>query len=46
MVTLFHDMLHKKIEVYVNDIIAITQMKEDHVQALRKLFERLWKYQL
>jgi hypothetical protein len=46
MVTLFHDMLHKKIEVYVNDVIAKPQMKEDHVQALRKLFESLWKYQL
>jgi predicted solute-binding protein len=46
MVTLFYDMLHKKIEIYVNDVIAKTHMKEDHVQALRKLFERLWKYQL
>ena len=31
MVTLFHNMLHKKIEVYVNDVIAKTQMKEDQV---------------
>lgn len=42
--TLFHDMMHKKIEVYINDMIAKTQMEEDYVQTLRKLFERLRKY--
>ena len=44
MVTFFHDMMHKKIEVYINDMIAKTQMEEDYVQTLRKLFERLRKY--
>ena len=44
MVTLFHDMMHKEIEVYIDDMIAKTQMEEDHVQTLRKLFERLRKY--
>ena len=28
--TLFHDMMHKKIEVYVDDIIAKSKEKEDH----------------
>ena len=36
MVTLFHDMMHKEIEIYV----------DDHVVNLRKLFERLRKFQL
>ena len=28
--TLFHDMMHKEIEVYVDDIIAKSKEKEDH----------------
>ena len=46
MVTLFHDMMHKKIEVYVDDLIAKSQEDESHVKNLRKLFERLRKFQL
>ncbi|KAG5227324.1 Integrase, catalytic core [Salix suchowensis] len=46
MVTLFHDMMHKEIEVYVDDMIAKSGEGENHVQVLRKLFERLRKYKL
>ena len=46
MVTLFHDMMHKEIEVYVDDMIAKSQSEEDHVVNLKKLFERLRKFQL
>ena len=46
MVTLFHDMMHKEIEVYVDDMIAKSRVEEDHVANLRKLFERLRKFQL
>ena len=46
MVTLFHDMMHKEIEVYVDDMIAKSQGEDDHVINLRKLFERLRKFQL
>ena len=46
MVTLFHDMMHKEIEVYVDDMIAKSQGEEDHVVNLKKLFERLKKLQL
>ena len=46
MVTLFHDMVHKEIEVYVNDMIAKSQGEDDHVVNLRKLFKRLRKFQL
>ena len=46
MVTLFHDMMHKEIEVYVDDMIAKSKDEESHIPALRKLFERLRKYQL
>ena len=46
MVTLFHDMMHKEIKVYVDDMIAKSQGEDDHVANLRKLFERLKKFQL
>ena len=46
MVTLFHDMMHKEIEVYVDDMIAKSQGEEDHIVNLKKLFERLQKLQL
>ena len=46
MVALFHDMMHKKIEVYVDDMIAKSQGEDDHVINLKKLFERLRKFQL
>ena len=46
MVTLFHDMMHKEIEVYVDDMIAKFQGEDDHVINLKKLFEQLKKFQL
>ena len=46
MVTLFHDMIHHEIEVYVDDMIARSQNEEEHLDHLYKLFERLKKYKL
>jgi hypothetical protein len=46
MMTLFHDMMHKEIEVYVDDMIAKSKRGEDHVKVLKKLFKRLRKYEL
>lgn len=46
MVSLCHDMMHKEIEVYVKDMITKFKPGEDHVLVLRKLFERLKKYNL
>ncbi|XP_071909733.1 uncharacterized protein [Coffea arabica] len=46
MTTLFHDMIHKEMEVYVDDIIIKSKKAEDHLIDLRKLFERLQKYNL
>lgn len=45
MVTLFHDMKHKEIEVYVDDIISESKTEEDHVEYLLKLFQHLKKIQ-
>ena len=44
MVTFFHDMMNKEIEVYVHDMILKSQEKESHFANLKKLFERLRKY--
>ena len=46
MVSFLHDMMHKEIEVYVDDMIAKSQERESHVANFRKLFERLKKYQV
>ena len=46
MVTLFHDMMHKEIKVYVDDMIAKSHTPRDHLIDLRKLFKRLVKYRL
>ena len=43
---LFHDMMQKEIKVYVDDMIAKSREGENHVQILKKLFERLRKYNL
>uniref|UniRef100_A0A2N9GT35 Uncharacterized protein n=1 Tax=Fagus sylvatica TaxID=28930 RepID=A0A2N9GT35_FAGSY len=36
MVTLFHDMIHHEIEVYVDDMIAKSRTAQDHLTDLRK----------
>ena len=46
MVTLFHDMMHKEIEVYMDDLIAKSREDESYVENLRKLFKRLRKFRL
>ena len=44
MTTLFHDLIHKEIIVYVDDMIAKSHTEEGHVADLLKLFQRLRKY--
>ena len=46
MVALLHDMMHKEVEVYVDDMIAKSKEGEDHLQVLQKLFDRLRKFRL
>lgn len=46
MMTLFHDIIHKEIEVYVYDMIAKSKNEDDHLDHLRKLFSKLQKFQL
>ncbi|XP_060210683.1 uncharacterized protein LOC132637640 [Lycium barbarum] len=46
MTTLFHDMIHKEIEVYVDDVIIKSRRSSEHFPDLRKFFERLQRYNL
>nr|KYP59285.1 hypothetical protein KK1_014717 [Cajanus cajan] len=46
MVTLFHNMIHKEVEVYIDDMIAKSKNENDHLVHLRKLFNRLRRYKL
>ncbi|XP_070035321.1 uncharacterized protein [Nicotiana tomentosiformis] len=46
MMTIFHDMIQKKIEVYVDDVIIKSKRSSDHIADLKKVFDRLRKYNL
>ncbi|XP_070017180.1 uncharacterized protein [Nicotiana sylvestris] len=46
MTTIFHYMIHKEIEVYVDDVIVKSKKLSDHVKDLRKFFQRLRRYNL
>lgn len=41
MTTLFHDMIHKEIKVYVDNVVIKSKRSSDHLDALQKFFERL-----
>ena len=43
---LFHDMMHKKVEVYVDDMMIKSETREGHFEALDKFLARLEKYNL
>ena len=43
---LLHDMMHNKVEVYVNDMIVKSNEREGHIVNLRKFFERIKGYRL
>ncbi|WJZ98533.1 hypothetical protein VitviT2T_017048 [Vitis vinifera] len=42
--TLFHDMMHMDVEVYVDDMIVKSQGRVDHLAALERFFERIQKF--
>ena len=43
---LLHDMMHNKVEVYVNDMIVKSKDRKSHTINLRKFFERIKEYRL
>ena len=40
MTTIFQDMMHRELEDYVDEIVVKSRRREDHVEVLRKVFER------
>ena len=40
---LLHDMMHNKVEVYVDDMIVKSKDREGHIINLRKFFKRITK---
>ena len=46
MTAMFHDMMHRKIEDYVDDIVVKSKKREDHLTVLRRVFERCRLYEL
>ncbi|KAL0412999.1 UNVERIFIED_CONTAM: Transposon Tf2-12 polyprotein [Sesamum radiatum] len=46
MQRIFDDMVHKNVECYVDDLVVKSKKREDHLYDLRKVFERLKRYQL
>ena len=43
---MLHDMIHKEIEVYVDDMMVKSLIREGHFEALDKLLAREEKYNL
>ena len=44
--TLFHDMMHRDVKVYVDDMIVKSRDKADHLAALQRFFERIRQFKL
>ncbi|KAL6350452.1 hypothetical protein AAG906_019099 [Vitis piasezkii] len=44
--TLFHDMMHRDVEVYVDDMIVKSRDRADHLAALESFFERIRQFRL
>ena len=46
MTAMFHNMMHREIEDYVDDIVVKSKTREDHFGILMKVFERCRLYKL
>ncbi|KAF5934569.1 hypothetical protein HYC85_030740 [Camellia sinensis] len=44
--TILHDMIHKEVEVYVDDMIVKSKEREGHYTALQKFFQRIREFRL
>ena len=44
--TLFHDLMHKEVEVYVDDMKIKSETRESHLLVLEKFLHRVDKYNL
>jgi len=46
MIAIFHDMMHKEMKDYVDDIVVKSKTRAGHFQILEQVFERCKKYKL
>ena len=48
MAIIFHDMMHREMEDYVDDVVVKSRRQEYHIRTLRKVFEqcRLYKIEM
>ena len=46
MTAIFHDMMHRKMEDYVDDIVVKSKSRAGHFQILEQVFKRCRKYKL
>ena len=44
--TLFHDMMHRDVEVYVDNMIVKSRDRADHLVSLQRFFERIRQFRL
>ena len=44
--TILHDMIHKEVEVYVDDMIVKSKEREGHYTTMKKFFQRIREYRL
>ena len=44
--TLFHDIMHRDVEVYVDDMIIKSRGKADYLASLERFFERIRQFRL
>ena len=42
--TIFHDMMHQDVKVYVDDMIVKSRDRSDHLAALERFFERIRQF--
>ena len=46
MTTIFHEMIHQELEDYVDDIVVKSKKREEHIEVLKKVFERCKTFKL
>ena len=46
MTAIFHDMMHRELEDYVDDIVVKSKTRESHMRTLKRVFERCHCYKL
>jgi hypothetical protein len=46
MTTIFHDIMHREIEDYMDDVVVKFKTREVHLETLRKVLERCRVYKL